>query len=164
VWSERRLQEVAVRDLAEQLDRFRALVGRDPTHVDSHQHRHRSESLRSVFLAVARELDVPLRHLDARIAFCGAFYGHDGNGQPKPDAITPSALIELLEHLPSTVTELGCHPGYSEGLKEWYREERVQEVRTLCDPRVRAAVERLGLVLVSYRELARRRGGELVRA
>jgi predicted glycoside hydrolase/deacetylase ChbG (UPF0249 family) len=151
--SERQLQNIVARDVALQLDRFRQLVGRDPTHVDSHQHRHRTEYLQSIFLALARELDVPLRDFDPRVRFCGDFYGQIGAGQPNPNAITPLALVEVLERLPPGVTELGSHPGYTDGLRDWYREERVQEVRTLCDPGVRAAIERLGIALISFRDL-----------
>jgi predicted glycoside hydrolase/deacetylase ChbG (UPF0249 family) len=165
VWSEPRLQQVVARDVAAQLDRFHALMRCDPTHIDSHQHRHRRDSLQPIFLALAHELAVPLRHFDPRIRFCGAFYGQDGTGRPQLAAITPAALVELLEHLPAAVTELCCHPGYGDAqLKAWYREERVHEVRTLCDPLVREAIDRLGITLVSFRELAARGDGELARA
>jgi predicted glycoside hydrolase/deacetylase ChbG (UPF0249 family) len=164
IWSERSLQRIVARDVALQHERFRALMGRDPSHVDSHQHRHRAEPLRPIFLALAQELRIPLRHYDPRIRFSGAFYGHDGFGRPKPDAITPAALVDLLAEVPAGITELCSHPGYPEGLKLWYREERVQEIRTLCDPTVREAIERLGIRLVSFRELEPRGGQELVRA
>jgi predicted glycoside hydrolase/deacetylase ChbG (UPF0249 family) len=160
VWSNGRLRRLVTKDLAAQLDRFRTLMGRDPTHLDSHHHRHRSESLQPIFQILARELDVPLRHVDPRIHFCGRFYGQDGAGEPDFAAITPAALIATLETLPVGVTELGCHPGYTDGLKAWYREERVQEVATLCHPEVREAVERLQIELVSFRDVAARRNGE----
>lgn len=153
VWSERALERIVARDVASQLERFRALVGRDPTHIDSHHHRHRAEGLRPIFMSVARELGVPLRHYDPQVRFCGEFYGHDGSGKPKPDAITPDALVALLADVSPGVTEFCSHPGYTEGLTIWYREERVQEVKTLCDLRVREALERLGITLISFGEL-----------
>jgi len=151
--SERRLAAAVTRDVAEQLDRFRRLVGRDPTHLDSHHHRHRIDSLRPVFMSLAQELQIPLRQFDPLIRFCGYFYGQ-ADGRPNHEAITPRALIELLEGLPLGVTELCSHPGYTDGLKDWYREERVQEVRTLCHPSVSEAIERLGITLTTFRELA----------
>jgi chitin disaccharide deacetylase len=153
-----RLARAVATDLRRQLERFRGLTGSDPTHLDSHKHRHREEPLRSIFLEAARELNVPLRHFDPAVRFCGNFYGQIGPGRPNPDAIAPRALLELLDGLATGVTELCCHPGYTDGLKAWYREERVQEVRTLCDPAVRAGIERLGFELVSFRELAGQRG------
>jgi chitin disaccharide deacetylase len=136
-----------------QLERFRRLVGADPTHLDSHHHVHRRERLRPIFLELAQELDVPLRHFTPGVEFCGEFYGHDGRGRPEPEAITPQALIALLENVSDGVTEVGSHPGYPNGFKTSYRAERVQEVRTLCDPAVRAAVDRLGIQLVSFRDV-----------
>jgi predicted glycoside hydrolase/deacetylase ChbG (UPF0249 family) len=155
-----RFEQAVAADLRRQVERFRRLVGSAPTHLDSHKHRHREEPLRSIFLEVAGELEVPLRHFDPAVQFCGNFYGQIDAGRANPDAIAPDALVELLEALRPEVTELCCHPGYTDGLKEWYREERVQEVRTLCDPRVRAAIERLGISLISFRELAAQRDSE----
>jgi chitin disaccharide deacetylase len=153
VRSEEALCAAVAADLREQLDEFRRLVGRNPTHLDSHHHRHRIDALRPIFLGVAGELDVPLRHLSPGIHFCGEFYGHDGRGRPEPQAITPGALAMLLERLPPGVTELSSHPGYPQGLRAWYREERLQEVRTLCDPDVRDAVERLEIELVTFADV-----------
>jgi chitin disaccharide deacetylase len=155
VRTEEALRAAVAADVGEQLEEFRRLVGRDPTHLDSHHHRHRIESLRPIFLAVATELDVPLRHVSSGIRFCGEFYGQDSGGRPQPQAITPGALVALLERLPAGISELGSHPGYPEGLRAWYREERVQEIRTLCDPDVRDAVERLDVSLVTFGDVRR---------
>jgi predicted glycoside hydrolase/deacetylase ChbG (UPF0249 family) len=155
-----RLQRVVAGELLRQLRRFRRLIGSNPTHLDSHHHRHREPLVRAVFAEVAGELDVPLRHFDPEVQFRGDFYGQIEDGRPDPDGISPDALVDLLESLSGGVTELCCHPGYPEGLKSWYREERLQEVRTLCDPRVRAAVDRLGIRLISFHELAVRRVSE----
>ena len=143
----------AAEDLRRQLDRFRLLVGREPSHLDSHQHRHLAEHVRPAFEEVAAELDIPLRRLDRRVRFCGDFYGHDGRGHPEHEAISAHALIRLIENIEGGVTELCCHPGYADGLDDWYRVEREQEVRALCDPRVRRAVEREGLRLCSFAEV-----------
>jgi predicted glycoside hydrolase/deacetylase ChbG (UPF0249 family) len=65
-----------------QLARFRTLVGRHPTHLDSHQHVHRDEPLRAIFLDFSRALGVPLRHCTGAIRHCGAFYGQTKEGMP----------------------------------------------------------------------------------
>lgn len=150
--AERRLQPRA-EELRRQLERFRSLMGDNPTHLDSHKHRHREEVLRPLFSELAAELDVPLRQCDARIRFCGDFYGQVDAGAPEPAAIATQALIELLEQLPPGITELCSHPGYGDDLKTTYRHERAQEVRTLCDPSVRAAIDELGIRLISFRDL-----------
>jgi predicted glycoside hydrolase/deacetylase ChbG (UPF0249 family) len=112
-----------------------------------------AELVRPAFEEVAGELGIPLRRVDPRVRFCGEFYGHDGRGRPEPEAITVDALIHLIEKIDGDVTELCCHAGYVDGLDDWYRTEREQEVRALCDPRVRRAIERQGLRLCSYAEV-----------
>lgn len=127
-------------DLEAQLDAFRRLVGGDPTHVDSHKHFHLGEpSVR----ALGERLGVPVRHFGPA-RYEGGFYGRG--------AITVEALLRLLAGLPEGVTELGCHPGRLDGLESSYREERKTELRTLCDPRVRAAVAGAGIALRSFAE------------
>jgi predicted glycoside hydrolase/deacetylase ChbG (UPF0249 family) len=143
----------ARRELQRQLERFRLLVGREPTHLDSHQHRHTSPLVQPLFEQKARELGIPLRRTPLGVRFCGDFYGHDGRGRPNPDAITLAALITVLEQTSEGVTELGCHPGYADDLDDWYRVEREREVRVLCDPRVRAAVRQQGITLMSFRDV-----------
>src|SRR4051794_690524 len=39
-------------EVARQLETFRALVGRNPTHLDSHQHAHRQEPTRAIVAGV----------------------------------------------------------------------------------------------------------------
>jgi predicted glycoside hydrolase/deacetylase ChbG (UPF0249 family) len=136
-----------------QLERFRSLCGREPSHLDSHQHRHLWEGIRPVFERLADELEVPLRRVDARVRFCGDFYGHDGRGRPEPEAITSASLVGLLERLDDGVTELCCHPGYADELDDWYRMEREQEVRALCDPAVRDAVTGLEIELCTFEDV-----------
>jgi predicted glycoside hydrolase/deacetylase ChbG (UPF0249 family) len=48
------------------------------------------------------------------------------------------------------VTEIGCHPGVAEDLKTMYSAERLIELATLCDPRVRSAIAEVGLQLRSF--------------
>jgi predicted glycoside hydrolase/deacetylase ChbG (UPF0249 family) len=139
-----------------QLAAFRRLVGRDPTHLDSHQHVHRREPARSVIVEIARELAIPLRHHNPRIYYCGAFHGQTGEGSPLPAAISVDRLIEILTALPPGITELACHPGLDDKLRSAYRRERAEEVRVLCDPRVRATIIAGGIELRSFADRALR--------
>lgn len=140
-------------ELQRQLNCFRELIGRDPTHLDSHQHVHRSEPARSMFLRVAHELGIPLRDCDPTVRYRGDFYGQTGRGEPCPGAIETDRLIALLRTLPAGITELGCHPGDGDDLDTMYRDERRREVEALCDPRVRAAIEATNIRLLSYADL-----------
>ncbi len=137
-------------EVERQLAAFRELLGRDPTHLDSHQHVHLREPVLSILVEIAGELAVPLRHHDPRIRYCGEFYGQTGEGQPLPEGISVDGLIEILAALQPGVTELACHPGLDDELQSTYRSERVQEVRVLCDPRVRATVAASDIELCSF--------------
>jgi predicted glycoside hydrolase/deacetylase ChbG (UPF0249 family) len=97
----------------------------------------------------ARRLGVPLRERSSA-AYCGDFYGRSGKGQPSPEAIEVDALIAIIERLPEGITELGCHPGLDASLDSSYRLERLKEVETLCDPRVRDALIRERITLRSF--------------
>lgn len=143
----------ADREIEAQLLRFQALLGRDPTHLDSHQHVHREEPIASLMAALAERLGVPLRDRSS-IAYCGAFYGQSGKGCPCPEAIEVDALIAVIGALPEGVTELGCHPGLDAELDSSYRAERLTEVETLCDPRVREALTRSGVTLRGFHRAA----------
>ena len=140
--------------VSQQLEAFRSLTGRNPAHIDSHQHVHREEPIRSILLAEARRLDVPLRSCTPGIIYCGAYYGQTGKGFPLPDAITADALIAILPSLSSGITELACHPGLGNSIDSVYCSEREQEVKALCDPRVRRALADQGIQLCSFNDIA----------
>jgi predicted glycoside hydrolase/deacetylase ChbG (UPF0249 family) len=143
--------EAAVRDEVEaQLTRFRMLFGREPTHLDSHQHVHREEPLRSALLEEAHRLAIPVRDLTPAVVYRGDFYGQTAKGEPLPDAITVDALLRLLTALAPGMTELGCHPSSEPEAESSYAAERVQELEALCDPRVQAAVQAQGIELRSF--------------
>jgi predicted glycoside hydrolase/deacetylase ChbG (UPF0249 family) len=134
-------EPAVVAELERQVERFRDLVGRDPTHMDSHQHVHRSEPVRSAMGALAKRLKIPLRH-HGNVRYCGAFYG--------PGAIGPAALVSIIDALPEGATELGCHPAAAVHPKWDYAHERRTELASLCHPSVREAIERAGVRLCSF--------------
>ena len=145
--------EAVEQEVARQLELFRRLAGRDPTHLDSHQHVHRSEPVRSVALRLAGELAVPLRDFSPQVSYCGDFYGQSGPGEPYLEGISLAGLLGILATLPAGITELGCHPGLDDDLPSVYCNERAQEVSVLCDPLVRAALAAEGIELCSFQDI-----------
>jgi predicted glycoside hydrolase/deacetylase ChbG (UPF0249 family) len=139
-------------EIANQLGRFHKLMNRPPTHIDSHQHVHREEPVRSIVSEFARRLDCPVRGLTSTISYCGEFYGQHSDGSVNGEAITARALINLLGRLGPGLTEMGCHPGEDEDLDNAYATERHLELRALCDPEVRKTLMKQGIVLVSYHD------------
>lgn len=155
--------EAAAREAARQVDAFRRLVGANPTHFDSHQHVHRRERLRPVFIELAERLGAPLRDHSPEVRYDGRFYGQTENGGALPEFISVSALVRMLEELPPGFTELGCHPGYADDLDSMYRHERAKELQTLCDPRIRATLDNRGIELRSFRDVALANNGGLLK-
>ena len=139
-------------EVSRQIDAFQALVGRNPTHLDSHQHVHMREPVREVVTEAARHLNIPVRSL-GRVRYCGTFYGQTETGAALPEAITVDALIATLESLPDGATEVACHPADVVDLDTMYRLERPHELQVLCDPRIRACVDALGIQLISYADM-----------
>jgi len=140
-------------EVERQFDTFVRLVGRNPTHLDSHQHVHRTEPTRSAALQLAARLEIPLRHFAPGVTFCGDFYGQGGRGERLPELITPGALKRIIRSVAVGVTEVGCHPGDEAPPRSAYREERSKEVATLCDPAIRRLLREEGINLVSFSEI-----------
>jgi predicted glycoside hydrolase/deacetylase ChbG (UPF0249 family) len=143
-------------EFARQLEQFRRIMGRDPTHVDSHRHAHREDHLMPVFGELVEPLGVPLRD-DGKVRFVGGFYAQWEWGVTDLNHVSVDFFEGMLyEEVPPGWTEFSCHPGYrSPGYEAMYLEEREAEVRTLTDPRVRRAIDDIGIQLVSYADYVR---------
>jgi chitin disaccharide deacetylase len=137
-----------------QLAAFRELLERDPTHLDAHQHAHREDPAKSILLELATELGVSLRDFDTRIRYSGSFYGQTAQGEPLPEAISVDGLLATISELPRGTTELGCHPATVEDFESLYLAERLEEVHTLCDPRIAEALAAAEIELLSFADLA----------
>jgi predicted glycoside hydrolase/deacetylase ChbG (UPF0249 family) len=137
-------QAAVATEIEEQLALFVSLVGREPDHLDSHQHAHFSGPVRAEALRLAITLRIPLRNLDPRIAFCGDFYGQKGE-QPSPERISLAHLLQLVEEMPDGWTELMCHPGRAIDVRSVYARERETELAVLCDPGLPKALAERGV-------------------
>jgi predicted glycoside hydrolase/deacetylase ChbG (UPF0249 family) len=152
------LQMDDVRAVAEEAERqltaFRQLVGHHPTHIDSHQHVHLREPVRSILVDYAAELGVPLRRCNPEITFCGDFYGQDSDGSPLPDQISAETLIGILANLLPGITELSCHPALGNDLDTMYSAARASELKVLCQPPIWDAITRENITLCSFHDIA----------
>jgi predicted glycoside hydrolase/deacetylase ChbG (UPF0249 family) len=144
------------RALTRQLHLFERLVGRPPTHVDSHHHFHRNDDVFPRFCALLEPLGVPIRG-DGRVAWIGGFYAQWEEGVTNLEYVSVASFERLLrEEVRAGWTELACHPGYrSAGFRSSYFVEREAEVRTLTDARVQEAIGELGIQLANYAEFER---------
>ena len=137
-----------------QFDRFAALLGRPPTHIDSHRHAHREPHLFPHFREWVEPLGVPLRG-DGRVRFVGGFYAQWEWKVTNLDYVSVPFLQQMLrEEVSDGWTEFSCHPGYvTPDYQAIYLHEREAEVRTLTDPRVRRTIGELGICLAGYAAL-----------
>jgi predicted glycoside hydrolase/deacetylase ChbG (UPF0249 family) len=140
-------------EVESQLAAFRRLVGRDPTHLDSHQHVHLQEPVRSVVLPMGHRLGVPVRRLSQHVRYCGDFYGQTDDGQSLPEILCVEGLRRILAGLPAGFTELGCHPGDGADLDTMYRDERAREVEVMCAPEVKGLLQELAIRLWTFRDV-----------
>jgi predicted glycoside hydrolase/deacetylase ChbG (UPF0249 family) len=138
--------------LQQQLDRFQELMGRPPTHLDSHHNVHRNPRLLPHFTELAARHELPLRE-HSPVRHLSSFYGQWG-GRTHVEQISAQGMIRLLEAEPSDgVTELSCHPGFCDPqLRSGYREEREVELSSLCDPAVREYLSARQIRLVNFVE------------
>jgi chitin disaccharide deacetylase len=139
------------REFGSQLERFVELMGRNPTHVDSHHHTHLEDGVRELFAQMVAPLGVPLRG-DGQVAFIGGFYGQWEYGVTELEHISVEALQGILRNeVGEGWTELSCHPGYmTPDYHTTYAQEREVEIATLTDPRIRETISELGIRLESY--------------
>lgn len=140
-------------ELGRQIERFVALLGRLPTHLDAHHNIHRRVHLVECFRDIAATYGLPLReHSEAR--YFSNFYGQ-WDGETHLEQISTESLLAMLaSEVGEGVTELSCHPGYVDpDFASCYAIERETEIRTLCNPAVRERLEALGIQLIGFRDL-----------
>jgi predicted glycoside hydrolase/deacetylase ChbG (UPF0249 family) len=142
----------AVRDeFRRQLDEFRRLFGRAPTHVDSHRHAHMKPHLFPVFKEMVAPLGVPLRG-DGRVKFTGGFYAQWEWKVTDLAHVSVAALQGILKNeMAEGWNEVSCHPGYvTPDFRSIYLAERAEEAKTLTDPAIKRCLAELGYRLASY--------------
>ena len=141
-----------------QLAKTRELIGRDPTHLDSHHWVHDEPALEWAIVALARETKTAVRpHDDAqrgRLRAAGIrtvdAYRRDFQHEGHVDIGT---LERILADIGEGLTELGCHPGEPDedlARTSTYAALRRTELATLTDPRAKAAIARNRIILSDY--------------
>lgn len=138
-------------ELRRQIEEFHRLLGRTPTHVDSHRHVHLEPGLLGLFREMIAPLGVPLRG-DGRVNVIGGFYAQWEWKVTNLEYIGLPFLQHLLRaEVLGGWNELSCHPGYaSAGYESVYGPEREVEVTTLTNPTLRSTLQQLGIRLASY--------------
>jgi predicted glycoside hydrolase/deacetylase ChbG (UPF0249 family) len=140
-----------------QARRFRELMGRAPTHFDSHHHVHRLPAVLEALLTLSWETGLPVRSPSPEVrerlrqeglptsdAFVDAFHG---------EGATLENLVRLLGKIEDGTTELMCHPAQiDEELRSAssYVDARAAELAALTHLDARATLQACGVQLVNY--------------
>jgi len=154
-------RDEALREYRAQYARARDLIGREPTHVDTHHWVHDHPALSWAVRELARETGAAARTHDPRQRDDYRAQGvrtpdHFVRAFQHPGHIDVASLLAIIEALPDGVTELMCHPGEADPelvATSAYARERPIELATLTDKRVRAALERERIALTTFAEL-----------
>ena len=143
-----------------QIGRFREIVGRSPTHLDSNHHSHRLPVVLEAMLTLAGEAGLPVRCASPEMR-----EGLASAGVPTTDAFVESFydeaatlphLLAILGGLGDGTTELMCHPAHADPellATSGYAVPRERELAVLSSPEARRAVQDLELELISFAAL-----------
>ncbi|MEZ4520120.1 MAG: ChbG/HpnK family deacetylase [Thermomicrobiales bacterium] len=146
-----------------QVRRFQRIMGRMPSHLDSHKYLHSNPPFRSIVAEVASSHALPVRATSGddraelaalRVAttghFEGRFHGLDGEG------VDQALLDRIILEMPCGTTELMCHPGYVDAdlLDSSYRDDREHELLALCSSETRKRIDEAGIQLIDFSQLA----------
>jgi predicted glycoside hydrolase/deacetylase ChbG (UPF0249 family) len=144
-----------------QLRRFRELMGREPTHLDSHHHSHReSSAVLDALCTVSWETGLPVRNASPAVRerlaregirttdyFVEEFYDK---------GVTLEEVVRIVGDLEPGTTELMCHPAVvDEELKatSGYAEPRTRELQVLTNREVRQVIQAAGIQLINFTAL-----------
>jgi len=144
-----------------QLRRFRELMGRDPTHLDSHHHSHRENSaVLDALCTLSWETGMPVRAASPAVLdrlrregirttdhFVEEFYDN---------AVTLETMMRILGELKPGTTEIMCHPAVVDAeLRDTsgYAEPRTRELEVLTQREVRQAIQSAGIQLATFANL-----------
>lgn len=141
-------------EIRNQIKEFTAMAGRLPSHLDYHFGLHYLPEVMAIYLLIAEEFRLPVRWgvqyagsnplVLAPARLCDGFRGVASGGL--------ELFLSLLQQPWDGALEMLCHPGYATlgGLADAYNHEREYELKTLTDPRLKVALQEMGVILVNY--------------
>jgi hypothetical protein len=147
-------------EIAAQVERFVDVIGRGPTHLDTHHHVGLLSPVRESVLALALRLGIPVRSQDAmaraRARALGLRTPDHFFGESGPEAYwSGMRALAHLRALPAGVSEFMTHPGWFDGDLAFSRYARQREVELvgLGTPTAHAAAAALGITLCNFSSL-----------
>ena len=152
--------EEVLAEFRRQIDHATKLLGRAPTHLDTHHFVQDEPEVLWALESVAKERGLPARTQSRKQRdelrrggvrtpdhFSRDFYGHE--------AVSVSALLRLLARLPEGTSEMMCHPAeLDDDLRSSsYAVERPLELETLTHPDIAHAIREARITLITFADL-----------
>jgi predicted glycoside hydrolase/deacetylase ChbG (UPF0249 family) len=151
--------EEIVAEARAQLRRFRELMGRPPTHLDTRQHAHRHPAVLEVVVMLAWETGLPVRNaspeVHERLRREGIRCTDQVTIEFHGDGANLESLVTLLGGLPLGTTELMCRPalGDEQAAAEGAAPPRGGAVDALTHREARQILQAAGVRLIHFGEL-----------
>jgi chitin disaccharide deacetylase len=129
-------------------------TGLIPTHLDSHHHINNLEPILPVFLELAKEYKLPVRHNFKIKPEFGSITTTD-YFEYNPEILLGDIKTVLHEYKKAQTIEVMCHPAYLDKslmIGSSYATPRIEELAMLLHPDIKRKLQR-HFQLITYREL-----------
>lgn len=134
-------------ELERQIEKFIAIVGKQPDHLDTHKRRTTDVGIKDVLEKHAKKYNVPVRSFNAK---------HIDSFGINSDDTSVTRLKLSIDEATEKYNELMTHCGYSDDyLREHssYSDPREQELEAICAPTIKQFIDENGLELCNWRQL-----------
>lgn len=135
-------------ELERQIEKFVAIVGKMPDHIDTHKRHTTDEGIKEVLQEYAKAHNIPVRNFNAK---------HIGTFGVNSNDASLGRLKRSIDEATDEYNELMTHAGYSdEYLREHssYNDPREQELVSICEPSIKQYIADKDLVLINWRQIA----------
>lgn len=134
-------------ELERQIDKFVAIVGKSPDHLDTHKRHTTDEGIKEVLHDYAKTHNIPIRIFNAK---------HIGSFGINSNDCSVAQLKRSIDEATEGYNELMTHAGYSDYyLREHssYSDPREDELKSVCSPEIKQYIQEKGLTLVNWTSL-----------
>lgn len=151
-------EEELIREYQNQINLFRKMFGRKPTHVDTHHQMHDHPFFYKALKKIARHNDIPMRRSALMRSGSKAVRGIQTTDHLLGD-LTPeghwrkTSLTQTLKTLPEGISEIMCHPGIlDKALRKItsFTTGRVVEYKLFRSSQFRKMLSRQGIQLTHF--------------
>ena len=135
-------------ELERQIDKFVAIVGKSPDHIDTHKRHTTDEGIKEVLEEYAKTHDIPIRNFSAKHISSFGINSDDGS---------VAQLKRSIDEATEEYNELMTHAGYSDDyLREHssYSDLREDELKSICSPEIKQYIKEKGLILTNWSSLS----------